>query len=445
MDKDARVDEEVWRRFTRETESFYDQKLEPITFGEIIAGYTGNKKKRYERAREYLCEHGLQEKHARIQMFVKNERFPLKDIKVKPPRAIQYRTPEYNLVFMKYTKPFEDHYYPRLHYGAVSKTRVIAKGMNNQERAEVFMEKCSYFARPVFYCMDYSAFDSTIMKTHLLSTHRKYIRVFGKRVKRIARMQIKNKGVTRCGIKYEVQGTRMSGDADTGLGNCIVNLDAIYAVLKLSGIQKYDMLIDGDDAVIIVEQGEELDVSHYAKMGLVVKAKRTDDIHQVDFCQSRLVFRPEPLWVRNPKRAMSNTAMCKRHYPDFSQWLASCGECELAVNYGVPILMAYGSSLSTFSNKRVFDRDLQRRMELAVPEKDEVTDIARLTFYQAFGTPPPLQIMLEEEIAQVIAFYKENLNNVEQLQRTWTWSELGHEFGSCSWWCGGECCREPYE
>lgn len=437
VEKVVDYDPELWKAISAETLKFFMDELEPLTLRQVVDGYSGAKKRRYERAKEYIYEHGLQSKHARIKMFIKNERFPKDQINIKPPRAIQYRTPEFTLCFMKYVRPMEEHYYPILTYGGVSGTRVVAKGLNAEQRAEIFMEKVRSFKRPKYVCIDHSAFDSTIRKDHIVATHRKYRRVFGKRCSWLMRMQLRNKGVTRGGIKYEVEGTRMSGDADTALGNTIINLDAIYGVLKHSGISKYDIMVDGDDGILVIEEEDEIDLSLFSKFGFVTKSKIVRDLHEIDFCQSRLVFRPRPIFVRDPRRAISNACLAKIKRKNQLEWLASYGECEFAVNQGVPILMQFGKSLKDASSSKAFDRDVVRRMELQVETCSEITDHARLSFYRSFGVPPPLQEMLEEEISDSIRIYIRDFKNDEQLQRTWTWSILSDEpSGSCWWYCG---------
>nr|WKV33862.1 MAG: RNA-dependent RNA polymerase [Riboviria sp.] len=421
---------------TRETEKFYPDKLTPIGLGKIVERYQGAKKRMYYKAMTRLKEEGYKERYGAVRMFVKNERFPDEDIVRKPPRAIQYRSPEFNLMFMKYTIPFEEHYYESLNYGSASGTRVIAKGLNPAQRGELFLEKLKYFKTPVFTMLDYTAYDSTILKEHIKSTHRKYEKAFGKGTLRwIQKQQCNNKGRTRHGIRYKVEGTRMSGDADTGLGNTIINCDSIYGALKLAGVEKYDWLCDGDDAVIITEKKVELS---FKENGFIAKLSYTTDVHQVEFCQSRIVLTPEPIFVRHPRKIMSSTAMCRVPYGKYNGWLAAVGMCEAACNPGVPINQAFGEKLMKLPyRKMIMDRDVKRRMEGSVVKHKDVTQIARLTYYLAFGVPPPVQEMLEQQITSDDKNYNYDNKDDESLRRTWTWSQLSSEFGSCGWWCGG--------
>lgn len=437
VQKNVQLDVKLWNECARRNEKWFNWQVQPCSMKEILKSYKGNKLRTYERALVYLSEYGLQPKHSRVSMFVKNERFPKDKIEVKPPRAIQYRSPEFNLCMMKFTRKLEENY-NRMLFGVVSGLRPIVKGLNNEQRAELLLEKLSWFERPKFIEVDHSAFDSTISEHHLKTTHRKYRKVFGRRCKWIFSQQIDNRGRTRHGIKYRVRGTRMSGDADTALGNCIVNCDAITGVLWKSGIEKYDMIVDGDDSVIVVEHDAVVDYGLFKQLGLETKYQEKTKLAEVDFCQSRMIFRPEPIWVRNPVRAISNGALCKKWYKNFGDWLAAYGMCEAAVNQGVPVMQAFGEALAKLSTKPAHDRDIERRMELrGEVKKKEITTEARMSFWESFGTPPPLQIMLEEEIAKGIwcNSWAKTSEHVKQLSRAWTWSEYGPQSSSSSWWC----------
>nr|QTJ63634.1 RNA-dependent RNA polymerase [Hymenopteran tombus-related virus] len=448
-DHGQRIDEVWWKKLTLETEKFYNTKLQPFTFQEVISGYEGVKKRRYEKALNYIMEYGLQPKHARVKMFIKNDRFPLDKLASKAPRAIQYRTPEINLVMAKYIKPFEHHYYKELTYGVKSATRVIAKGLNWRQRAEILIEKASYFNKPKFYLLDHSSFDATISVPMLRSTHRKYVKVFGRHVRKLFQCQVNNKCWTKFGIKYTVQGTRMSGDADTACGNTIINLDAIYGVLQASDIKKYDMLVDGDDAVLIVENESHLDTDIFRKAGLNTKVQICHNILDVEFCQSRIIFTPDPIFVRNPYKVISHAPYCRRTYPRrYDDWLSAVGMCELACNPGVPILAAFGKALSSLgTGKRLFDNDLLRRMEGMKVEEKKITLQARESFYRAWNVSPPMQEIIEQCITSysindkvnehtIFRFSFDN-KDVESLQRQRAWYECSTEHSGSCWWNGG--------
>lgn len=244
-------DRNFYLKVARQTQKFYPKNLDPCSYSEVINVYTGPKKQIYLRALKNLQLYGYKQRYSNISMFVKPDRYPSGDIANKDPRAIQYRDPEFNLMLSRYIKAFEHHCYTNLTYGVVSNTRVIAKGLNNYQRAELIMEKAACFKNPVFILLDHSRFDSTINVEHLKATHRKYQKAFrSKSLQKLLNCQIHNKGRSKHGITYQTYGTRMSGDPDTGCGNSVVNADVLWAYFKYSKILKYDFILDGDDSIL---------------------------------------------------------------------------------------------------------------------------------------------------------------------------------------------------
>lgn len=398
---DIKFNPTLWQAVSSATEKYYPKYVQPSSYDDIIKNYTGNKKRLYRHACVQLRTSGLERRHGVVKMFVKPDRIPLADIGDKDPRAIQYRSPVFNLAMLSYIHPFEAKIYPNVDYGVVSGTRVIVKGLNNYERAELFLNKVDHFRNPLFLLLDHSRFDSTINRHHLLSTHRKYQRAFrSKQLGKILRVQLKNKGYTKGGIKYRTTATRMSGDPDTGCGNSVVNGDCIHGFLRLSGITKYDYILDGDDSVVIIEKGDrtKCDFTLFEKMGFKTKYEITTELDQVEFCQSKIILAEQPVFSRNPFRAVSHTVLRKR-YPrkTIGRWVAAVGECERACNLGVPVLQAYGTKLADLTRNYFVDDDLRFRWGLHSHGKNRVvTDDARLSFYLAWGVPPEAQTILEE-------------------------------------------------
>lgn len=455
-----KFDPKAWRRVAIETKKFYPNSLIPSTYSAIINRYTGQKKRMYIKALENLRSTGMRKAYGKIKMFIKPDRLPVGAD--KDPRAIQYRRPEFNLSLMRFIHAFEHHIYGELHYGSVSKTRVIAKGLNNYQRASLVVEKASYFNNPLFILADHARFDSTINVEHLKSTHKKYQKAFkSKQLQQLLNMQIFNRGETKHGIKYKVKGTRMSGDPDTGCGNTVVNLDAIYGVLKQSNITKYDMLLDGDDSIIIIEKFDlpKFDYQYFETMGFETKLDYTENIHKAEFCQCRIIFTGQgPLFVRNPERALSHTQCCRKHYAHFQypQWLAAVGECELAMNSGSPIMQKFGQQLSSVSKIKLYDEDYKWKMEQHAGYKaTPITEQARITYYEAWGVSPYLQQLIEnsdftsnsiyfytqfkktryKQIKNVTNLYLHNVRTRQQISTAQSIFESNIKCSGSSWWC----------
>lgn len=433
--KDVPFDLSLWRMVSDRTKRFYREKLMPYTYTKVLTEIKACKRKIYIAAMKKITTVGLWSQ-ARIKMFIKPDRYPVDVIYDKAPRAIQYRSPEFNLCFMKYIKPIEKWTYNNLTYEVVSNTRVIAKGLNQLERGKLLVEKVSYFDDPKFVLIDHSAFDSTISEHHLRSTHEKYWKLIsGKEFRWCCQQQIRNVGYTKHGIRYTVNGTRMSGDADTALGNCIVNADIIYGVCFLSGISKYDFMLDGDDAVIILENDEHLESSWFGKLGFQTKIQEVNEIEKVDFCQSRPVqVDGNTMFVRNPIRAMSHYSVTRNRLPKgkLRALMAGIGLCENSVHHGVPIYSAFAKAVR---HKKIYlTEELRRRMEGYKPRHAirEPSLPTRLSFAKAWDIPITDQILWEDRItAATVNLDFENDEYLSWTRQRW---ELSSESSSCGWW-----------
>lgn len=423
----------------RETQQFYTAKLEPITYSAYVKRFSGSKRKKYESATNWLVTKGMEYRHQLVHMFIKPDKFPLDALKEKAPRAIQYRSPEFNIAFGTFVVPLEEYVYENVTYGVISKSRVVAKGLNPIQRAALVLEKVRHFSKPKYLLIDHSTFDATISPVHLRATHRKYLKLMPfRKLKNLLKAQIHNTGYTRLGTKYTAYGTRMSGDCDTALGNSIINLDCIYGVLKMSGITKYDILVDGDDSIVIVEESEVVDTSWFARFGFNTKYAEVSRLCDVEFCQSKIVTAGVPKFVRKPFRCLSNAAITRHKHLPFN-FLAGLGKCELAINQGVPILQEWAYQLSLVDDRPLIDRDdAQRMMGLDFVEgRQPITDLARLEFADAFGISPALQVAYERNLTSL----SNSINNERKsLSTRQTWARYADcsECSCCCRWNGSE-------
>jgi len=443
---------EVWERVARLTRRFYNNKLEPCSYQEIIDGYSGGKKRVYIRALENLKQHGLVRADFAVKMFIKPDKIAAGDISDKAPRAIQYRSPKFNLEFGRFIKPIEHWLYPTLSLGNTTGTRAIVKGLNNRQRAELFIQKANAFTGPLYLQLDHSKFDSTVRVEHLRTTHLKYKRLFNARAyhsKTLAKLcsaQIHNRCFSKNGHRYTAHGTRMSGDYDTGCGNSVINGDALFGFLHLCGISKYEIMLDGDDSIVIIEQAdrEKLDLRHFADLGFETKCEVTADINKVEFCRSRLVRYPYPLFVRDPRRTISSMMLCLKQMPprDVKPWLAAVGACELACNNGVPIISVLANTLANLSETKLFDEDTKWKME-NLAENTKVLPIsldARLELFRAWGIELEIQALLEEGYTSVDtrkSWVMLSVDYVEQIRSWRSQYESLVESSSGCWWCSG--------
>lgn len=428
--------------YAEESVKFYNFTIRKISKEEVISRYTGLKKSRYIAACTTLREQGWHKFNTHISSFIKVDKAPYGKLRTKAPRLIQGRTPEYNLCYLQYVVPMEHTLYENLTYGSHSNLRCVAKGLNPQERAELYLGKLQSYLDPVVYSGDHKTFDAFITVDHLKAVHRKYRKMCGKGIKRYCHAQLHNKCKTVNGIRYNIKGTRMSGDADTGLGNTIISLDLAYGALRSNNIEKYDLLCDGDDFMIIVERGTHLDGGMFLPFGFRTELTQTE-VDMVEFCQCRIVDTgTRQVFVRNPERMLSNSRICRKAYTVrlYKEWLNSVGLCEATLYGDIPIYNTYSWSQITDRTASIKDPDMLRRME-GMPVKPidtPVTDEARVSFHKVWGVPPEIQLELESQLTCTNIFSNRTTKS-RYGPRSGQKEQPLAELSSSSWWSRCEC------
>lgn len=378
-------------------------KLEaPWTSPWVIAnGYTGGKRRVYLRACEWLECEGIRKRDMKLSMFIKPDKYPVAVVGEKPPRAIQFRSPKYNLLLASHLKGLEHNFYKEAGDGIVPD---VAKGRNAQERAYDLLEKRDRFSCPVFFNSDYSKMDSCVrLEMQKLIFSRFYLKKRRSRMlNRLLRAQLNNTGMTKRGIRYGVPGTRASGDFNTGFENTLINFIVLRWILFDTGV-KGEIYIDGDDAIIITEKWDapKFETGFHArigKLGFEVKLARFDALHETPFCQSKLIESEFPFMARNPIRALANHNISLKNYPAkvWPRLHEAKMLCEYHSNPGSPVLMPIARDLLTgvdplFDPDQRFVYELNRRTV-----ERQVTDTARILYHQAWGISPYEQELLEQ-------------------------------------------------
>lgn len=393
-------------------------RLAPWSTERVLEHFTGLRRLRYERAALNLQRLGLERgRHARISSFVKSEKFNPLD-KVNPdPRMIQARTPEYGVEIAKYLKPIE-HVIYRLK--GPTGLRMIAKGLNQFQRAELLRLKMAQFADPIVVSLDCSRWDKHCSREVLCIEHAFYLRVINDpHFQRLLSWQLDNRCCTNNGVKYRVHGGRMSGDMNTALGNCLLAVFMIHAVMAAE--RCWDCLDDGDDMLLICESS----VWERVKVGLPNKFLALGQELKIDcvarkicdvlFCQSKVAVGAAGFqFVRDWRKVLSQAACGVAHWGDPNMvrpMLATVGTCELALNAGVPVLQEFALCLirnAMGAKPRLIDVDrgyearvsaelgarisLERLMSV---KSAIVTDTARQAFEEAWGLSPTEQLWVE--------------------------------------------------
>lgn len=393
-------------------------QVEPESYDRVVDYYTGSKKLAYSRAVEQIWATGLTKKQSELKMFVKFEKVKYKSEKVNPdPRAIQYRDRRYGITLARYLKPCEHAIY-NLHGNGryLPPTRVIGKGLNMSERAQLLVHKWRAMRCPRGIGIDVSRFDRHVDRAVLQEEHKVYLSMNpSQEFAKLLSWQLDSTGKSSHGIKYKIKGKRASGDMNTAVGNCLISVAAVVAALR--GMT-YDILDDGDDCLVLVEEEHYDDVmatiqEKFRSYGLPLKLESTfDDLSEVDWCQCRLIEVEHDKWlfVRHVDKALSCSIAGSKFMHEHARprLLATIGACELSLNLGVPVLQAYAMAVARAGGAAAglrmdvdnpyfyrVDRVFRNTDDIYHVKPKPITDVARISFSKAFNIPVREQLELE--------------------------------------------------
>ncbi len=387
--------------------------------GAFYQHYSGPKRARYERARRALLDEGVVKKDAGVTAFIKCEK--TSPIKRNPdPRAIQFRDAKYCVALASFLKPIEPHLY---NVRATTKylrghTRLVGKGLNQVQRAALLRRKMEQFCRPVVLSLDMSRFDQHVSREALEIEHSLYLQSNSDPwFRTLLSYQLDNLVRTRLGYRYRTRGKRMSGDMNTALGNCVLMLAMIMGCFETVFKVVYDILDDGDDCLLIIEEDQlsrvlaelpalVLTMGHELKIENIART-----LEDVEWCQSKPVFDGERWkFVRNPFKVMSCCLVGTRWYRQpprvRREFLAGLAICEASLNAGVPVLQEYAKALARNSHGATARFDTNSGewwryvREMRVRKTDIITDESRLSFAQAFGISVEDQHHYEATLSQ---------------------------------------------
>lgn len=373
--------------------------------------YSGRKRGIYERALASLVVRAVNVRDAWVSTFVKAEKVNLSSKGDPAPRVIQPRSPRYNLEVGRYLKLFERelcHGFERV-WGYP----VVLKGKNADEVGSALHQNWTAFDRPVAVGLDASRFDQHVSLEALRWEHSVYNSVFNSdELARLLSWQLHNHGKARVEgllVEYDVDGCRMSGDINTGMGNCLLMSSMVIAFCEHTGI-KFRLANNGDDCVLFCEQSDLhlLEGIDRWMLDFGFTLTREDPVfvlEQVVFCQAQPVFL-ETGWrmVRDPRVAMSKDSVSLLGWDTplmFRQWCHAIGSCGLSLTRGVPVWEAWYGRLVTMGGGGVSDGVSERVWDSGLGymargvRQARITPESRVSFYRAFGVLPDLQEGLE--------------------------------------------------
>jgi len=383
----------LFEQFIDETEPI--KELLPLNRYEVVARKSPSKRKVYMSALLSLNHKPLNKKDSSLKMFVKNER--MNDVTVKAPRAIQARSPRYNLEIQRYLMPVEEFVFKRGY-----KRRISAKGLNQYQKAQLLREAWDDFNDPIAILLDHSRFDSRQHRLWIKREHEFYKKFYpgDDYFAKLLDAQVINSGASRNGTHYTVDGTRASGDANTSLGNSCTN----FAIISywLSHIPDKRIIVDGDDSVVFIERADHkyIDLKSLESLGFGTTYAEAEYFQNIDFCQCNPINTTNGwLMVRSPQRVIERSTVCiEENYSRtdlFRRWLASIGRCEHSCNRGVPVLSSFCRMLATASEQEItLSEDVKFRV-ITEDLSDVITNNARVDFYLAFGISIQQQLELE--------------------------------------------------
>jgi len=376
----------------------YVPELLAWTDQQVLQYKTGKLRKTYERAFHRLLRDGLSEKDKRVSMFVKFEKMPEEQQDEKAPRAIQHYSEQETAYAARVLIPIEKWVFRNR-----GERQVFAKGMDSVRRAQRIVDM-QLGEDWVWVMCDHSKFDAHISQRWLKLEQRFYSR-FNPEAHDVVERQLVNVGWTACGLRFKALGRKMSGTYNTALGDTIVN----YAIMLgwLNG-RECEYLIDGDDSVLCMPRSvwEALDREYFSYMGFNTKVDYTDDLSQVEFCQSRPV-RTARGWrmCRIPERHITRMAYTIRNYPDkvWKNYVSAIADGELVSNTGMPVLQEMALFMKRASGgarpmRLPQDETWRYVLEDAEARREPwpITEEARATFASAFGISNTEQQCLEE-------------------------------------------------
>lgn len=420
-------------------------KTARITPHQFAGLYSGRRRAVYEKAADTLLTRGVRRRDAELRSFVKAEK-----VIGKAPRVIQPRDPVYNVAVGVFLKPLEGRVVKAI--ARLFGEKTIMKGMNARQVGRCLAVKWSKFRDPIAVSIDASRFDQHCSAIALEWEHSVYLGCFtdNSELRKLLQWQIDNKGRGYCKdgkLKYSVHGCRMSGDMNTGMGNCLIMCALVFSYMLHVGIVKYSLVNNGDDCVIIMERGEYqrfIDgfMEWFHLMGYTMKAEEPVDVlERIDFCQTQPVFDGTGyIMVRNPYKALAKDCVALKPLDTpgaFKKYTEVFAEGGMSLTGGIPIWQEFYHRMARCASAVALPR---KRRHKANKMKDDpafetgmmmlsrgmrrkygpIDPHTRVSFWLAFGYTPQQQMVIEDHYRNTEFSYNvETQNHVDGQYLGW--------------------------
>jgi hypothetical protein len=296
---------------------------------------------------EYAYQYSFNQTDTRAKAFVKME--PHFKPVVKP-RFITSRKSALNLRLGKWTYSaskimgtilnYKDHSYSKFNQNCEEfeknglvydstkekyyKRLVYAGGHNRDSLGDFIQEIMTAYTKPIFLSTDFSKFDSHIsptLKCILECSLMEHLFPGNKEVQELLKTQLRTKGCMQSrrygySIRYEVEGTRGSGDQNTSVGNSFIAMllqlyviNKQYNVLNLLERDKLRIINLGDDCLLAFD-GWCPNIKQYEEdmfnCGMEVKAELSD-ITNVKFLSGMFVPAQRNVKDKDGKKVITPT------------------------------------------------------------------------------------------------------------------------------------------
>jgi hypothetical protein len=288
---------------------------------EILGNKAGRARKRMKQGLNSYFSEGLKSSHSLIKEMQKLEFYEVDKLETKEDRGIQYRSVEYNAALARFWTRIE-HRMIKCVAGNEAGIPIAAKGQNWEQRANCFFKAYLSFTNPVILMGDHKRFDAHYNEELLKQAHIRQLRAtgFDPEHKKLLKRQFKNIGRSKGGVEYICWAKRMSGEVTTGGENTETNDCMIAGWIKFNEKRLKRKIrsvrrSDGDDFHIIMDYSDYLLMSnledYFLKMGMETEIQVSQDIHDLEFCQSKLVLcKGKPLFGPNPRKVLSSALRC---------------------------------------------------------------------------------------------------------------------------------------
>jgi hypothetical protein len=350
-----------------------------------------------------------------MDTFPKSEKINFSRKPDPAPRVIQPRSPRYNVEVGRSLKKMENALkdgHSRMWGGPT-----VMKGYNANATAMEMRKMWDQFNRPVAISIDAVRFDQHVSADALEYEHSVYLDCVPQRdratLARLLRWQIQNRGFYRGAdgtIKYEVLGRRMSGDMNTGMGNCLLMCTLFWTYLKQHGIRGR-LANNGDDCVLIVESHNLRRINDtlsqfFLEAGFVLTVEKPVYVfEEIDFCQCHPVQVPGG-WrmVRDPRTAVDKDLTTQLNISDdkgFAAWRSAMGQCELALGSGIPVWQCFAEMLLRDTSGPAPTIELIHSSGMSflcgnmTAKHAPIAVETRVSFWRAFGITPDMQQTME--------------------------------------------------